>query len=54
MMGLGAWLRIVQSSDFLPLEPAINWVPSPDFSSEVVSEALRRFPQFDDVATSWM
>jgi hypothetical protein len=33
------------------LEPAINWVPSIDFSVEVVSDALRMFPQFDDVAS---
>jgi len=48
---LEAWLRIAQSLEFLLLEPAINWVPSNDFSNEVVSKALRGFPQFGLVAT---
>lgn len=48
--GLGAWLRIVQSSTLLPMEPVINWDPTVSFQTVVVVEALRSFPQFDYVA----
>lgn len=50
-MGLGTWLRIVQSFTLLPLGTAINRVPSSNFFNKVVVKALRRFPQFGNLAS---
>ena len=45
-----AWLRIVQSFALLPLGSAINRVPTMSHLHVVVAKALRRFPQFDNLA----
>lgn len=41
---LGSWMRIIQSFALLPLEPAINRVPSRSFLPEVGSKGCKEFP----------
>jgi hypothetical protein len=50
MNDLRVWLRIIQSLTLLPLGTAINRVPLKGFPSRVVVKAVRKFPQFVDVA----